>query len=159
MASSADGATVRLRSGEWRLAGVAAIALGVVVTVIAASRWTEQRSFVDVFFAGVGIAIAVTGLLLSISSVRLVPGHVVVVNGWRRYVMANDEVDGVSIVGIGDRRGAEEGEPPPRATWVVQIDRDEGPILAFGLLANRKDVHRARLRDDVEQIAMHCGLL
>ncbi len=159
MPSSADRSTVRLRSNEWRLAGVAAIALGIIVSVVAVSNWTEQRSFIDLFFAVVGIGIAVTGLLLSVSSVELTPGYVVIVNGWRRRVFELDEVDGVSIVGIGDRRGAEEGQPPPRATWVVQLDTLHGPILAFGLLANRKDVNRARLRDVVEQIARHCGLV
>ena len=159
MPSSAEHAPVRLRSNEWRLAGVAAVALGVVVAVVASSRWTEQRSFVDVFFVGVGIAIAATGLLLSVSSVELTPGFVVIVNGWKRRVFAIDEIGGVSIVGIGDRRGAEEGQPPPRATWVVQIDTADEAIIAFGLLANRKDVNRARLRDEVERIAAHCGLI
>jgi hypothetical protein len=159
MPSSADEPSVRLRSNEWRLAGVAGVALGVVVAVVAVSNWTEQRSFIDIFFAAVGVGIAVTGLMLSVSSVELTPGYVVIVNGWRRRVFELDEVDGVSIVGIGDRRGAEAGQPPPRATWVVQIETLRGPIIAFGLMANRKDVNRERLRDEVERIARHCGLL
>jgi hypothetical protein len=91
--------------------------------------------------------------------VELQPGRVVVVNGWRHHSIPVHEVDAVSIVGIGDRRGTEPGGgPPPRATWVVEIVTSDGPLLAFGLMANRKAANRDRLRVVTHSIARHCGL-
>jgi hypothetical protein len=149
---------IRLRSEAWQLAGAAVAALGVVTMFVAIRRVADSHNVVDVFFTVVGFAIAVAGISLAASSVTLEPGVLVVVNGWRRHRIPVDQVVGIGIAGIGDRRGAGPGEPPPRATWIVRIDTMSGSVLAAGLLANRKAEQREQLLEKAEMVARHCGV-
>jgi hypothetical protein len=149
---------IRLRSEAWQIAGAGFAALGVVTMFVAIRRASGSHNVVDVFFTAVGFGIAIAGISLAASSVTLAPGLVVVMNGWRRHRIPIDEVVGIGIAGIGDRRGGVPGEPPPRATWVVRIDTTSGSVLAAGLLANRKPQQREQLLAKAEMVARHCGV-
>jgi hypothetical protein len=149
---------IRLRSEPWQLAGGAVACLGLVAVIVAIRRLSDARNVVDLFFALLGAAIAFAGISLVASSVILAPGVVVIVNGWRRHRIPVDDVVGVGIAGIGDRRGAGPGELPPRATWVVRVDTTSGSILTAGLLANRKPQQREQLLAKAEMLARHCGV-
>jgi hypothetical protein len=149
---------IRLRSEPWQLAGAGIASLGVVAMFVAIRRVADAGNVVDVFFAVLGFAIAIAGIALVSSSVTLAPGLLVVVNGWRRHRIPIEEVVGIGIAGIGDRRGAGPGEPPPRATWIVRIDTTSGSVLAAGLLANRKQQQREQLLEKAELVARHCGV-
>ena len=150
---------IRLRSEQWQLAGGGVACLGLVAMVVAIRRYGDSHSVIDVFFAALGFAIAVAGVGLAVSSVTLATGELIVTNGWRRHRIPVDEVVGVGIAGIGDRRGADPGGLPPRATWVVRIDTTHGSLLALGLMANRKPLQREQLLTKAEMVARHCGVV
>jgi hypothetical protein len=149
---------IRLRSEQWQLAGGGVACLGLVATIVAIRRLGDARNVVDLFFAALGIVILGAGIALAASSVTLEPGRVVVANGWRRHRVAIEDVVGVAIEGLGDRRGAGPGELPPRATWVLRIDTTTGSLLCFGLMANRKPRQRDQLLSKAQVVARHCGV-